>query len=240
MKAVLLCAGMGTRLGSLTTNIPKAMLPIGGRPLIDYSLRYLQTHGFSDVAINVHYFADSITSFVGDGSRYGIRVHYSHEKALLGTAGTLRSLRDYLRNESAFLVMYGDVLTDQDLMPLIRFHEEKHRSVATLLLHRRAGTNSRVLIDNQNRITSFIERPANEEVGENLSWANSGLHIVSRGLLELIPDVDPVDLPRDVFSQIYKTSPIYGFPIDGFRCAIDSPERYAEASRAVTSGEYRQ
>jgi mannose-1-phosphate guanylyltransferase/phosphomannomutase len=236
MKAIVLCAGYGTRLGDLTREIPKPLLDLNGRPLLHYILSNLAKHGFRDLAINLHFKPEMIRDYVGDGSAWGVRVTYSHEPALLGTAGAVKNLSSFFQNSSEFLVHYGDILTDQDLSSLAQFHQAK-QAFATLLLHKRNKSNSRVEMDSSNRITHFLERPANNPPDtSNISWVNSGIYMCSSDILDLIPSGQPVDFPRDIFSQVTNHKALYGLPLSGYRCAIDSPARYQEACNSLAEG----
>src|SRR5688572_17222439 len=119
MKAMVLCAGYGTRLGDLTREMPKPMLPLEGHPLVAYILGNLKRHGFNRIAINLHFKPEVIRNYLGDGTAQGMEFHYSHEQALLGTAGGLKNCEAYFRSEPAFLVQYGDVITDQDFSAML-------------------------------------------------------------------------------------------------------------------------
>src|SRR5215213_7777200 len=120
MKALILAAGLGTRLGALTLDRPKPMLPVGGRPLLEHTVGLLRAHGVRELAMNVHYFPESITGHFGDGAADGVRIVYSREDMLLGTAGAARKLASFL--DEPFFVVYGDVLTDLDLSDLAAWH----------------------------------------------------------------------------------------------------------------------
>jgi NDP-sugar pyrophosphorylase family protein len=238
MKALVLCAGYGTRLGDLTRETPKPMLPICGKPLLAYTLRYLSYYGFNQVAINLHFKPEIIADYFGDGSKFGVVLRYSFEEALLGTAGAVKKLEMYFSDVDDFLVMYGDLLIDQDLTALMNFHRAMQAS-ATLLLHQRSGSNSLVQVNEINRITDLIERPTEwERKAAPYPWVNSGMQILKRRMLAYIPAGQPADLPRDVYIPTLGLEPIYGFSLTGYRCAIDSPARYAEAQAAVTEGRY--
>lgn len=238
MKAMVLSAGYGTRLGDLTRETPKPMLPICGEPLLAYTLRYLAHYGFDQVAINLHFKPEMIVDYFSDGLKFGVVLHYSFEEALLGTAGAVKKLEPYFSDVDDFLVMYGDLLIDQDLTALMKFHRAK-RASATLLLHQRLGSNSLVQMDEANRITGFVERPTEaERQAAPYPWVNSGLQVLNRRMLAYIPAGQSADLPRDVYIPMLGLEPIYGFPLAGYRCAIDSPARYAEAQGAITEGRY--
>ena len=240
MKAVVLSAGMGTRMGALTAAMPKPLLPLAGEPLLAHTLRYLRANGVDWVALNLHFMPDMIPAAVGDGARFGLAVHYSREETLLGTAGTLRALAPMLRDEPDVLVLYGDLLLDQDLGELVRAHRA-HGADATLVLHERAGSNSLVRMDEAGRITGFVERPDEEERRANpFVWVNSGVAVVGPRLLDAIPEKVPADLPRDVYVPCLASLKIFGFPLTGYRCAIDSPDRYAQAEEALRTGACRR
>jgi mannose-1-phosphate guanylyltransferase len=236
MKAMVLCAGFGTRLGSLTHTVPKPLLPVHEHPLIAYILSHLSRHGFNEIAINVHFQADRIRDYIGDGGRWGLRVVYSHESELLGTAGGVKKMAGFFQHEEMFLIHYGDILTDQDLARMVKFHRQ-HRALATLLLHQRARSNSMVSLDAEHRVVDFLERPA-EEMRQGLTtpWVNSGVCLCQPDVLDAIPADTACDLPRDVFTKLVGSGRLFGYPLSGYRCAIDSPERLEEAHRALKEG----
>jgi len=233
MRAIVLCAGYGTRLGNLTHSLPKPMLPLQGHPLLEYILSHLAHHGFNDIAVNLHFMPEVIRNYFGDGSRWNVALTYSYEPELLGTAGGIKKMENFLRHGDAFLVHYGDILTDQDFNAMLSFHHE-HRALATLLLHRRTHSNSVVSLDEDGRITGFLERPTEQSRScVNSTWVNSGICICDPEFLDAIPADVPSDLPRDIFPKLINTGRLYGFPLSGYRCAIDSTERLAEAMSAI-------
>lgn len=228
MKAVVLCAGHGTRLGELTREMPKPLLPVAGRPLVEHVLRNLARHGFDEIAVNLHYRPDLVRESLGDGSALGIRIAYSYEPELLGTAGTLSSLHAFLGDGDPFLVHYGDVLTNHDFSAMLDFHRERE-AFLTLLVHERSGSNSVVVLDEQRRVTAFVERPgADDPVRSLAAWVNSGACICDSRFLDLVPP-PPSDLARDVLPKLAGRPDVYGYPLSGMRVAVDSPERYLQA-----------
>lgn len=236
MKAMVLCAGYGTRLGELTREIPKPMLPLDGQPMLAYLIAHLKRHSFDQIAINLHFKPELIQNHFGDGARLGVKLTYSHEATLLGTAGGLKNVEALFRNEPAFLVQYGDILTDQDFSAMLQFHRERN-ALATLLVHQRMKSNSIVTLDDERRITSFLERPTDEaRQGQTSPWVNSGVCVCAPETLDRIPVNTACDLPRDVFPKLAVTGRLFGFPLSGYRCAVDSPERLAEARAALAEG----
>lgn len=239
MKAMVLCAGLGTRLGELTREIPKPMLAIQGQPLLAYLLGNLRRHGFDEIAINLHFKPEMIREQYGDGARDQLKLAYAYEPKLLGTAGGVKNMEDFFRKEPAFLVHYGDILTDQDFTAMLAFHRERG-ALATLLVHQRLHSNSIVNLDATGRITSFLERPDEKaRAGQSSRWVNSGVCICAPEVLDAIPVGVPCDLPRDIFPKLITTGRVFGFALTGYRCAIDSPERLAEARTAVADGRCR-
>jgi NDP-sugar pyrophosphorylase family protein len=239
MKAVVLCAGYGTRLGDLTHEVPKSMLLLQGRPLLEYTLGYLVSHNVSRVAVNLHFLPEQITSYFGDGSRFGVDIYYSYEPQLLGTAGAVKNLEPWLVEGEDFMVLYGDILLDQDLNVLVERHQQ-NGALATLLLHQRIGSNSLVQMDETGHITGFVERPTEQQrAAMPYPWVNSGVHVLNTRILNYIPAGQQIDFPRDIFVKIVGQEPIYGVPLTGYRCAIDSPSRYAEADVAILEGRYQ-
>ena len=239
MKAIILCAGYGTRLGKLTREIPKPMLPIKGKPLLEYTVRYLAKQGINQLAINLHYMPEKIKTYFRNGEKFGVSITYFYEPKLLGTAGAVRNMAKWLEDAEDVAVLYGDLLIDQDLITMHNLHKEKS-ALATVLLHQRYGSNSLVKMDAKNRITDFIERPTEEQREKSPHpWVNSGVCIVKPRILNVIPSRTPSDLPKDVFVDVLDTESLYGFPLQGFRCAIDSLERLEQANKAVENGEYK-
>ena len=238
MRAMVLSAGYGTRLGDLTREMPKPMLLLDGRPMLEYIIRHLARHGFDQIAINLHFMPEAIKAYFGDGARFGVELVYSYEEELLGTAGGVKKMESFLSQGEAFLVHYGDVLTNQDFTAMLNFHQQK-RALATLLTHQRTKSNSVVTMDEEGRITNFLERPDEKtRSGANSPWVNSGVAICAANLLEHIPKEQACDLPRDIYTKLIPGRQFFGFPLSGYRCAVDSPERLVEARNAVIAGLY--
>ena len=117
MKALILCAGKGERLRPLTDTIPKPMVPINNKPLLEYNILLCKKHGITEIAINTSYLPEQIKQYFGNGEKFGVNIHYSYEPELLGTSGSVNNFRDFL--DETFVVIYGDAVTDIDL-PIVR------------------------------------------------------------------------------------------------------------------------
>ncbi len=235
MRAMILAAGLGTRLGVLTEKLPKPMLPVNGKPLIEYNIINLVKHGFTEIIINTHFLPEMIRDFVGDGSRYGATIKYSYEEELLGTAGGVKNVEMFFDEKEPFLVLYGDLLTNQDLTALLQQHIQKKAS-ATLILHQRNNSNSLVKLEDTGIISGFVERPSDSEREKYpFPWVNSGIQILQRDILKELTTGEFADLPRDVYPNLCKNNTLYGLPLSGERVAIDSPKRYEAACRIAES-----
>ena len=233
MKAMILAAGEGTRLRPLTEHCPKPMLPIGGRPLLEYLLKLLRSHGVKEVAINLHHRPETVTSHFGDGSALGMRIVYSHEEELLGTAGALRRMAPFL--DDTFLVLCGDVLTNADFTSLAEFHRWRS-AVATTALHRVEDPSRAGLVDASpdGRIFRFEEKPPRSRRFTNLACA--GLYVFEPSILNEIPEDRPSDLGHDLIPRLIdKGLPVYGLEGVGHVLDIGSPERYALAQLMLPS-----
>lgn len=237
MKAMILAAGYGTRLGDLTAEVPKPMLEVEGHPILEYIVSHLQRYGFDDIMVNLHYRPQMIRSYFGNGSRWGVRLTYSYEPSLLGTAGGLKNVAGFFADADDFLVQYGDVVTDADFTAMLAFHQSR-KALGTVMTHRRSASNSVVCVAADGRIERFLERPDDEtRRGINSPWVNSGVLIARRDLLDHIAPSLNADLPRHVYVPLVERGlPLFAWPLSSYRCAIDSAERLQELRAAARSG----
>ena len=238
MKAMILCAGYGTRLGDLTRDTPKPLLRVGGNALVDYILANLQKHGCSEVLINLHHHADQIRSGLEPWADRGVAITYSLEETLLGTAGALKNVEAFFAQEEAFVVHYGDIVTDLDLTKMLQFHRERN-AAATLLVHSRQKSNSALRFDENYCIQEFVERPP-EAFWKTVdtTWVNSGVLILSPRVMDLIPASGPSDWPRDIFPQLIQSRSLYAYCLNAYRIAVDSPERLAQLEADIQTQKF--
>lgn len=233
---MILCAGFGTRMQDFTKDLPKPMLSIGGKPLLEYTITHLARSGINNIVINLHYLPEKITSYFGDGSRWGVKINYSPEDKPLGTAGAVKKADCLLSGFDDFLVLYGDIVCCQDYLSLFEFHGSRPAAKASIILHERSKSNSVVEMDGENKITRFIERPEKEVADKKQNWVNSGLYCFSKKIIEYIPENEYCDFPRDIFSRLVCEGALYGYPLESYRCAIDSPERYDKVRNDFLNG----
>jgi mannose-1-phosphate guanylyltransferase len=235
MKAMLLAAGLGTRLRPLTYELPKPMVPILGRPVMEHILRLLALHGFDDVIANLHYFPDLIRSRFGDGSEYGLRLAYSFEPELMGTAGGVRNAREHFGDET-FLVISGDALTDIDLTALMKTHEEKG-GIATLALKRVDDPREFgvVIVAEDGRIQGFQEKPDPAEALSNLG--NCGIYVFEPEIFDYFPEPDFVDWAMDVYPKLLEQDvSFYGHEFPQYWNDVGSLEEYRQGNFDALTG----
>jgi NDP-sugar pyrophosphorylase family protein len=225
--AMILCAGFGTRLNELTKDTPKPMLKVGDKPILEHTISHLRKFGITKIIINLHYLPEQITSYFGNGEKFGVEIFYSYEDQPLGTSGAIKKVGNTLLQAKNFLVIYGDILTDLNYSDLIKFHESKNNDLASIIVHERAKSNSIVEINGENRVVKFVERPSEEQLGlKTQNWVNSGIYCFDKKVLELIPEGFS-DFPKDIFPKIMQQEGLYALPLKGYRCAVDSVERYS-------------
>jgi NDP-sugar pyrophosphorylase family protein len=227
MKAFVLAAGKGTRLGQLTRDCPKCMLKLSGRPLLEYTINWLRSYGITELIINVHHFGENIVEYFGDGRKLGANIRYSEEKELLGTAGALDKMRDYLTER--FLVVYGDLLTNIDLSRFQKWHETKGASLSMTVYHVEDPTRAGIAEMNSNgRLTRFREKPPLGQVNSNL--ANAGVFISEPCILNYIPHNTFFDIGHDLLPSLLRNEvSVYCYPITDYLLDIGSLERYRQA-----------
>jgi mannose-1-phosphate guanylyltransferase len=184
MKAMVLAAGLGTRLRPITYSIPKPMAPVLNRPVMEHGVRLLARHGFTEAIANLHWFPETIEGHFGDGSEFGLELSYSHEEQLLGTAGGVRNVADFLGD--SFLVIAGDALTDIDLAAMREFHES-HDGLATVATKRVPDTSEFgvVITDGDGRIQGFQEKPEPTEALSDL--ANTCIYMFRAEVYDFFP-----------------------------------------------------
>jgi NDP-sugar pyrophosphorylase family protein len=224
------------RLRPLTVECPKPMLQVGERPLLERLLVLLRDAGIRQVAVNVHYRPEVIQRYFGDGTAWGVGIHYLREEQLLGSAGTLRQLREFF--DGTFVVTFGDLYTNADVRALVAFHQA-HRAALTMALHdaeepTREGI---VALDPQTRrVTRFVEKPASDAVFSR--QANAGIFVMEPAVIEHIPADDrPLDIGHDLIPALLRANvPIFGAPLQGFVLDIGSRERYELANQLAAAG----
>lgn len=232
--AVVLAGGFGTRLKPLTASLPKPMVPVGNRPLMEHVIGLLADHGFKDILVLLFFQAERITAHFDDGSRFGVRMQYLRPNGDFGTAGSVRHALPQLAER--FLVIAGDVLTDIDLSSAREFHVE-NRADATIVLTRHANPlpYGIVLTDTESRITRFLEKPTWGEVFSDT--VNTGIYIIEKSLLVPWTTDRSIDFSQDVFPQaLSQGRRLFGPVAEGYWRDVGHVDDYAQAHLDLLSG----
>lgn len=234
---MILAGGLSTRLYPLTKQVPKPLVPVAGVANAAHLLRYLKAYGFNDVAINVHYLADAIVAALGDGSQFGVTLHYSYEPELLGSAGGVKKIQGFFGAEP-FLVIGCDEVTDLRLDRLVEFHHQRH-ALATIGLVECENVDQYgvVVVDECGKIVGFQEKPAKGT--ERSKLVNTGVYFFSPEIFNHIPSGEFYDFGKQVFPSLQAAGErFFGFDARGAYWAdIGTPDEYRRASFDVVSGE---
>jgi len=232
---MILAAGLGTRLRPLTNTIPKSLLPIAGTPLIVWNLLLLKRHGFHDVVINLHHLGPMIEYAVGNGSRYGLRIIYSHEPVILGTGGGIKQAEPNFSGEPV-LVLNGDTLVELDLDALGAFHQQR-QAAATLVLREDpdAARWGLVEVGADDRIVRITGRGRTDQ-GPTRPRMFAGIHILNPRLLRDVPKGVASTILDPYVAAIQRGDAVLGYDCTGYWSDVGTPERYAQAEHDASVG----
>src|SRR5947208_621599 len=228
MKAVMMAGGEGNRLRPLTSNQPKPMVPVVGKPCMEHILERLRDHGLTEVIVTVAFLPQAIRSYFGDGETLGLQVGYSVEESPLGTAGSVRLATRQL--DETFLVISGDALCDVDLSALIAFHRERGAAVTIGL---KAVDNPLefgiVVTDEEGRVERFLEKPSWGQVFSDT--INTGIYVLEPEVLRHVPTDRPFDFSKELFPLLLEMGrPIYGLVLEGYWQDIGNLDQYRQAN----------
>ena len=252
MKAMILAAGKGTRVRPITHTIPKPMIPILQKPVMEFLLELLRQHGFTEVMVNVSHLAEEIENYFRDGQRFGVEIAYSFEGRIedgeligdaLGSAGGLKKIQNFQHFfDDTFVVLCGDALIDLNLSEAVRRHRQSG-ALATIITKRvpkeRVSSYGVVVTDPDGRVQAFQEKPSVEEALSD--EINTGIYLFEPEIFEHIPDGVPFDIGSELFPKLVAEGlPFYALPMDFEWVDIGKVPDYWHAIRSVLQGEVRQ
>lgn len=237
MKAIILAGGEGKRLKPVTGQLPKPMIPIVGKPVLERIIELLRQHGITEICATLRYNPRPITDYFGDGSRFGVHLTYSYEEQALGTAGGVKKCRDFWQDED-FLVISGDAACDFDLTAFMQSHRSEHPAVSIALYpHPEPLQYGLALSDRSGRIIHFTEKPSWEQVVTNL--VNTGIYILTPHAMDYVPEDSPYDFGKELFPALLAYGEeIYGVVMDGYWCDIGTPKAYYRCCLDALEGKY--
>ena len=233
-KAVIMAGGEGKRLRPITCTLPKPMVPLLNKPVIDYCIELLKKHGVEDITATLHYLPNVIMRHCGDGGKYGVKLSYSIEDAPLGTAGSVSKAVG--ADARRIIVISGDAMTDADLTEAMCFHKARGAAVTIVLKRVSVPTEYGVaMTDSKGKIYRFLEKPMLSEVFSDL--ANTGIYILEPEVIERIPAGEKYDFSKDLFPALLKEKmPVYGYVTDRYWCDIGDIAQYKAAQRDMLDG----
>ena len=235
MRAVVLVGGLGTRLRPLTTDLPKQMLPILDRPMIEHVVGHLATHGIDEVVLSLGFLPGAFLDAYPDGRCAGVPLTYAVEPEPLDTAGAIRFAAEDAGIEETFLVLNGDVLTDLAVDELVLFHRASGAEATVSLTPvddpSRYGV---VPTDADGRVTGFIEKPPADEAPCN--WINAGTYVLEPSVLQRIPPGRRVSVEREVFPAMADSGTLFGFRSECYWVDTGTPETYLDVQLDLMDG----
>ncbi len=252
MKAMILAAGKGTRVQPITHVIPKPMIPILQKPVMEFLLELLKEHGFKEIMVNVSHLAEEIENYFRDGQRFGVEIAYSFEGRIedgelvgdaLGSAGGLKKIQDFQKFfDDTFVVLCGDALIDLDLSEAVKRHKQKG-ALATLITksvpQENVSSYGVVVTDEDGRVKAFQEKPSIDSALSNK--INTGIYLFEPEIFEYIPSNQPFDIGADLFPKLVEIgAPFFALSMDFEWVDIGKVPDYWSAIRNVLLGEVRQ
>lgn len=238
MIPIIMAGGFGTRIRPLSANIPKPLLPVVNRPILELVLEHLRQHGMYEAVLLTYHEPGKIRQALGDGSRFGMKLTYYQAEQDYGTAGAVAHGAQ-LAPSDRYLVLSGDVVCDFDLTAILRFHEAKKAAV-TITLTRVANPLQFgiVITDGEDRIRRFLEKPTWGEVFSDT--INTGVYVLQAEVLREVPLDEPYDFSRDLFPRLLQANlPLFGCIVQGYWRDIGDPESYLEVHQDFFSGQLR-
>ena len=236
MQTVIMAGGKGTRIASVNAEVPKPMLEVCGKPILEHQIEVLKRQKLTDIILVIGYLGNVIRDYFQDGSKYGVHISYIEEKELLGTAGSFYYLKDIIQDD--FFLLNGDLIFDVDLHRFMNFHKEKH-ALATLFTHpNNHPYDSGLIIANEDgTITKWIHKE--EKRGFLRNRVNAGIHIISPMVLERFMELKKTDLDREVLKPLIPSGRVYAYDSPEYVKDMGTPERYRQVEQDLLKGRVR-
>jgi NDP-sugar pyrophosphorylase family protein len=231
-KAMILAAGYGTRLRPLTNNLPKPLIPVGGKPMIHYVLNCLKKNGIEEVVINLHYLGNMIREKLGDGKNWGLKIHYTEEKEILGTGGGIKNAEEFLKDET-FLVINTDILVKIDLKESINFHLTKG-GIATLILRPHdTDKYNNITVDEDGKIID-IAGALGTNISQYRNGTFTGIHIIEPEIFNYLPP-GKSSITECYINLIKEGKNLFGFFTDVFWRDLGNMDDYLKVNEEINN-----
>lgn len=233
-QALILAGGKGTRLKPITREIPKPLVPLQGKPVLEYSLDLFKKFGIKDILISIGFKGEKIKEYFGDGKRFGVNIRYIEEDEPLGTAGPLKLAKKFLKG--SFIMCNADELKDIDLMDMFMAHKENNAMGTIALTSVEDTSKYGVAKLAGSKILDFVEKPSKENAPSN--FINSGLYILEPEVIDYVPEGFAM-VEKDVFPKLAKEGKLFGYPFSGYWKPIGNFEQYEEAQNDLENGKFK-
>jgi NDP-sugar pyrophosphorylase family protein len=221
MKAVILAGGKGARLAPYTMVLPKPLVPVGDRPILEILISQLRRHGITEITLAVGYLAELLEAYFGDGSRFGVQIDYSRERVPLGTAGPLAAIAGL---DEPFLVMNGDLLTTLDYQALLRHHEESTATCTIAMFRKQVQVSLGVMhVDHHDRLLDYVEKPTYDY------QVSMGAYVFDPSVMDFISKDEYLDFPDLIKRLLREGYHVGGYRFNGYWLDIGRHEDYAQA-----------
>lgn len=235
MKAMVLAAGVGSRLDPLTSRVPKPLVPIVNRPVIEHIINLLADHGYRDLIANLHYLPEQLKEHFGDGKDFGVNMQFHYEAELSGDAGGVRACKSFL-NDGTFIVLMGDLITDCDLTHIVREHKRKG-AIASIAIKRVPNVEhfGVVMQDKNGFIKGFQEKPKKEEALSDL--ASAGIYVLEPEIFKFMPETGSYGFGRQLFpSLVEKGARVLGVEIESYWSDVGTIAQYRQSNFDALNG----
>ncbi|MFH1257072.1 MAG: nucleotidyltransferase family protein [Candidatus Diapherotrites archaeon] len=227
-KAFILAGGKGERLRPLTNEIPKPLIEVKGKPILQYSVELLREAGVKEIVLGVGYKAEKIKVFFGNGEKFGVKVFYSEEKEALGTGGALKHAEKFFANEKKFIMLNGDNLADYDFKKMIEEHEANNAAATIALVKVDDPSSYGVAELQEKKIVRFVEKPKREEAPSN--YANAGAYVLNKEIFKLLPHGFSL-IEKNAFPQLAGEGKLFAFFHEGQWFPTDDKKRLEDAEK---------
>lgn len=238
MYVVIMAGGKGTRISSVASDIPKPMIPIGGKPVLQHQIEKFSEYGYKDFILVTGYLREKIKEYFGDGSRFGVKIDYFEETTPLGTAGALPHIKNKLCEN--FFLLNGDLMMDIDPDRLLSFHKRK-QAAATITVHPNSHPYDSALVvcDDEGKVTEWLHKEDKRLFYRNT--VNAGIHVLSERIFDFFPQgEEKIDLDRDVLSKLIPKKELYAYITPEYIADMGTPERYKRICADFESGLIRK
>ena len=233
MKIVIMAGGKGTRIAQVNATVPKPMIPIEGKPILEYQIETLKNQGYTDIILIVGHMGNVIQEYFGDGAEFGVQISYIIEEQPLGTAGALYFLKDDIKDD--FLMLNGDIIFDVNIQKFLEYHC-KQGTVATILTHPNSHPydSGIIIADEKKRVINWLHKEDERLWYKNR--VNAGLHMLSPRIFDLFTEVKKCDLDRDILKPLIKDRELSVYDSPEYIKDMGTPDRYYAVIEDIKSG----